>query len=232
MQSPWRFAWLVVPLISAGMALATGRLPWKLGVPACCGAILLSQRRRVSPRCRLQVGAVVFGFALSMVGDYFLSSRRGHAHYFEAGIAAFLLAHLGYLAYALANGRLHWGALSLLLAGFVPYFILGLAPAIPAPGLWVAVLLYLLVSCVGFAAAWGLRVAALPRGLFIAGIGLIVFSDTLISFSEFLRWSALNAWILPTYYLAHLALSSSLLARTDLFGWEGDPEGARVSGGG
>jgi len=208
-------ACLILPAVAAGLALSTGRLPFKLAVPGLCGTLLLVGLRRGGPALRRQVGAVIAAFGLSMVGDYFLSSRGGRAHYFEAGIAAFFVAHLGYLRYALANGRLHRWALGALLAAFVPYFGLALSPAIASRTLWIAVLLYLLISCVGLAAGLGLRQSPLVKGLYVAGLALIVFSDTLISFSEFLRWRALDAWILPTYYLAHLTITSSILLRVE-----------------
>jgi len=208
-------ALLGLPLLSAGLALLTGRLPFKLGVPGICALILVAFLRG-SPRIeRPGVWAVIAAFGMSMVGDFFLSNRPGHAHYFEAGIAAFFLAHLGYLRYALLNGALNRLALAVLLAGFVPYFGLALAPAISDRGLWVAVLLYLLISCVGLAAALGLKQPARVKGFYVVGIGLVVFSDTIISFNEFLRYRGLNGWILPTYYLAHLAITSSILLRSN-----------------
>lgn len=202
---------LVLPGAAAGLALWTGRLPFKLAVPGLCALILIeAMRRNAAPR-RAAIWAVVAAFGMSMIGDYFLSSRRGHSHYFEAGIAAFLVAHLGYLRYSLAHGKLDWRALGLLLTMFVAYFGLALAPAIESRVLWDAVLAYLTVSCIGLAAAVGLDQPGPIKGLYIAGIGLIVFSDTLISFSEFLGWRELNAWILPTYYLAHLCITAAVL---------------------
>lgn len=159
---------------------------------------------------------MIAAFGMSMVGDYFLSSRRGHAHYFEAGIAAFFVAHLGYLRYSLLNGRLNRLALVVLMVVFVPYFGLALSPAIQGAVLWVAVLLYLLISCVGLAAAAGLKQPPAVKGFYVSGIGLVVFSDTIISFNEFLHYRALIAWILPTYYLAHLTITTSILLRSEL----------------
>jgi uncharacterized membrane protein YhhN len=150
---------------------------------------------------------------MSMVGDYFLSSRKGHGHYFEAGIAGFFVAHLGYLSYALLNGRLHRLALAILLLVFAPYFVLALSPVIGSRVLWGAVLLYLLISCVSLAAAVGLKQPALAKGFYVTGIGLVVLSDTIISFNEFLGYRELNSLILPTYYLAHLTITTSLLLR-------------------
>lgn len=209
-------AQLVLPAVVAGLALSTGRLAFKLGVPGLCALILVAFLRRCSSTRHREIWAVVAAFGMSMVGDYFLSSPPGHAHYFEAGIAAFFVAHLGYLRYSLLNGGLHRLALVVLLVVFVPYFGLVLSPVIHGRVLWVAVLLYLLISCAGLAAAAGLKQPSLVKGLYVAGIGLVVFSDTIISFNEFLRYRGLNAWILPTYYLAHLTITTSILLRPDL----------------
>lgn len=206
-------ALLIVPALTAIIALVTGLLPFKLCVPGLCALILLVCLRHSPALRRREVWAVVVAFGMSMVGDYFLSSRKGHPHYFEAGLAGFFVAHLGYLTYALLNGRLHRLALAILLLVFVPYFAFSLSPAIGSRVLWVAVLLYLLISCISMAAAAGLEQAALVKGFYVAGIGLVVLSDTIISFNEFLHYGALNGLILPTYYLAHLTITTSLLLR-------------------
>ncbi|MDH7502717.1 MAG: lysoplasmalogenase [Verrucomicrobiota bacterium] len=198
------------------MALWTGRIPFKLAVAGSCAIILFGCMCRGPWLSRLQLRWVVAAFAMSMAGDYFLSSRNGHAHYFEAGIAAFFAAHLGFLRYALAHGRTNTGALAAMLFVFVPYFVLGLSPAIESRTLWSAVLLYLLVSCIGLAAALGLKQPRPVKWLYVAGIALIVFSDTLISFGEFLHYRRFNFLILPTYYAAHLAITASILARPEL----------------
>jgi hypothetical protein len=77
----------------------------------------------------------------------------------------------------------------------------------------VAVLGYLLISCVALAAAIGLRQPGVVKSLYVAGIVLVVISDTIISFKEFLDYHDLNGLILPTYYLAHLAITLSILIR-------------------
>ena len=48
--------------------------------------------------------------------------------------------------------------------------------------------------------------------IFTLGIGLIVASDTIISFTEFLQFRALDWLILPTYYLAHLCITCAVLS--------------------
>jgi uncharacterized membrane protein YhhN len=208
-----RYPLLVLPVLTAILALRTGQIPFKLGVPGLCGWILWLELRRQPIDSRRELGAVIWAFGMSMVGDWFLSNRQGRTHFFEAGIGGFFLAHMGYLGYALLNGRLHRPALIVLLLLFVPYYGVWLAPAIEAPVLNGSVLLYLLISCVTLAAAIGLNLPASSKALYVAGIGLVVFSDTIISFKEFLDYDGLNVWILPTYYLAHLVITLSILIR-------------------
>ncbi len=209
----WRYhpiVTLALPVCLAVIANQTGYLPFKLGVPLVCAFLLLVHFRE-NMQQRLDVWCVIGAFVFSAIGDYFLSNRRGHESFFIFGIAAFFVAHLGYLGFSLRNGRLHRTALCVLLAGYLPYFILALRPAITDPILFVAVLLYLLVSCVGLAAAAGLRLRPTGKWLYVFGILMVVVSDTFISFSEFLKYHALNDWILPTYYLAHLAVTASVV---------------------
>lgn len=201
---------LILPVGLAVAALQTGYLPFKLGVPLSCAVLLLASFRGGMFR-RLDIWSVIGAFVFSAIGDYFLSNRRGHESYFIFGIGAFFVAHLGYLGFSLRNGRVHLATLCVLLAGYLPYFVLALRPAISDPILFAAVLLYLLISCVGLAAAAGLWLAPAGKSLYAFGILMVVVSDTLISFNEFLKYGALNDWILPTYYLAHLAVTASVM---------------------
>jgi hypothetical protein len=201
-------------LVASVLALETGQLVWKLTVPIACAAALIGQGPRDRRHWRT-IGPVVLAFAFAAVGDAFLSTRAGRVSWFIAGIAAYFVSHLGYLAYALRLGRLHWPTLALAASAFLAYTGLKLGAQVPEPTLRAAVVAYGLVSCVSLAAAVGLRQPALSKGLFIVGIGLLVFSDTLISFNEFLRYRAWNGWILPTYYLALLAIAGAVLTRRE-----------------
>ena len=198
---------LVLPL---GMALLAWRTNWlwfKLGEPALCGLLLLGFRQWFGLR---QAGYLLAALAWSMVGDYFLSSRSGHAGYFVYGIGAFFVAHLGYLGFALKRGRMAWPALAGLLLGYLLFFGFYLWPAIQDGVLRVAALLYLLISCVSMAAACGLQLRWPAKTCYVAGIGLVLFSDTIIAFSEFLHYRQWNSLILPTYYLAHMCVTLAL----------------------
>lgn len=190
------------------LALFTHRLEFKLAVPAFCALSLLRWPPRSWPR---GAGWVLGAFAFAALGDYFLSTRGGVSGRFVAGIGAYLVSHLGYIAYALSQGRFQGRVLAGGLVLFLPYYGLALFPAIAEPVLRTAVLAYLLVSCASLAAAAGLRASHPARWAFLAGISLIVFSDTLISLKEFLHFSALNRLILPTYYLALIAIAFALI---------------------
>lgn len=203
---------LLLPLAMGVAATQTDYLPFKMAVPGLCALILLWAYRGL-PAYRWDVTAVVLAFVFSAVGDYFLSNKGGNELYFVVGIGLYFVAHLGYLAYALRNGRIHRLVLGALLLGYLIYFALSLNPAIDDTVLSIAVLCYLLISCLALAAAAGLKLPADQKWLYLFGIGMIVLSDTAISFNEFLDYRAFNWLILPTYYLAHLTVSLSLLLR-------------------
>jgi uncharacterized membrane protein YhhN len=202
----------LLPLGLAIAALGTGDLRAKLGVAVSCALILLWALRG-APKCRRDAGWVVAALCLSAAGDWFLSNKGHREAYFLAGIALFFGAHLGYLAFACRQGRLDRRVLGALLCVYLSYYALCLRPAIGRPALALAVLLYLLISCVVFAAASGMRTQPRLKWPYVTGIGLIVLSDTLISFNEFLGWGQWNWLILPTYYLAQLCVSWTVLAQ-------------------
>jgi hypothetical protein len=201
--------WLLcVPAGLAIAALLTGTLAAKLGVALSCALILSWSLLRTPGR---DVGWVIAALILSAGGDWFLSNRGGRVAFFVAGIGLFFGAHVGFLRYAWARGEVDKRILGSLLGVYVPYYWLWLRPAIAQPVLAVAVLIYLLISCVVLSVASGLRTPFGVKALFVSGIGFIVFSDTLISLSEFVHWRHANRMILPTYYLAHLCIAASVL---------------------
>jgi uncharacterized membrane protein YkvI len=73
-------------------------------------------------------------------------------------------------------------------------------------------LFYLLISCFSFAAAAGInRLTAMAKWSYVSGIFLILFSDTIIAFKEFTLFQSLNFLILPTFYLAQICITFSLM---------------------
>ena len=48
---------------------------------------------------------------------------------------------------------------------------------------------------------------------YVFGIIMILFSDTIISFKEFMDYHTFDFLITPTYYLAHICITFSLMKR-------------------
>ena len=152
----------------------------------------------------------------SIAGDWFLSNMDGDPMMFSKGIVLFFLAHVGYLMFALFNGRIGWKLTGIILAAFLVFYFLVLYPSINDTVLKLAVLIYLLISCLSMGAAMGIKSDPLVKWAYAFGIFLILFSDTIISLKEFLGYNILNFIILPTYYLAHISITFSLIRKTDL----------------
>lgn len=206
------YAFLIVPIVLGIVADSTDYLPAKMGVPLSCALIVLDTHLWDRPR-RGDLFWIIAAFVFSALGDYFLSNKRGNESYFVIGIGLYFLAHVGYLSFAVCNGRISRLALSVLLVGYLPYYLLKLYPAIDDPLLSTAVLLYLLISCVAVAAGFGLNWTGWMKCSFVFGICMILLSDTAISFNEFLKYSDWNRIIVPTYYLAHITITAAILRR-------------------
>jgi uncharacterized membrane protein YhhN len=204
--------WLFLPLSLAIVALSTRNVCTKMAVAVSC-AIILAWTLGWGHPSRRDSWWVVVALCFSAAGDWFLFNKDHGEAYFLGGIASFFCAHLGYLVFASRQGRLDWRVLGILLGVYLLYYGFCLRPAIKSLEMALAVLFYLLISCVVFSTAWGMRMGAQLKWPFITGVGLIVFSDTLISFSEFLRWKQWNWLILPTYYLAQWCVSWTVLSQ-------------------
>ncbi len=202
------YAWLAIPAVLGVIGYTTDALPAKLGVPGSCALILIGFFWKLRDQWW-----VVAAFVFSMIGDAFLSNKGDDEMMFVYGIGGFFLAHLGYLGYPLVNGRINRTALVVLYAGYIPFYIWSLRPAIDDAVLSIAVLVYLLISCLVLAAAMGLDRRGWPGRSYIVGIALIVVSDTFIAFNEFLDYTTFNELILPTYYLAHITITAGLIYR-------------------
>ena len=162
------------------------------------------------------VGWVTAAFALSFAGDYVLGHWGGSFEGFVCGVGLFLLAHLGYVVYSLRCGRMQWWLLALLVVVFGAYFVLLLRPAIGDDVTRLAVLAYILVSCLSMAAAVGIGKSSeaydrFARGLYIAGIFSLLFSDLLIAQKRFLHDGTLYTLMMPTYFLSQLLVTAALI---------------------
>jgi len=200
---------LGLQVISALIALNTGDFLFKsgsAGIGALIILILSSRKRFATPDLWMVIGAFLF----SIVGDYFLSHRNGALMMFVYGILFFFVAHVGYLAYSLFNGKIHWLFTALLCTGYLIFFFTSLYENIEDPVLLWAALAYLFVSCFSLGAAWGLSQTGWVKWGYVFGIVLILFSDTLIAFREFMEYQRWDFLILPTYYLAHIVITWAL----------------------
>ncbi len=212
LKTQYIYLLLVVQAVLAYMALHGFGFLFKSGT-AIAGILILLFLFLKKPAQNKDVWAVIAAFGFSIAGDWFLSNMKGDSGMFVTGIALYFVAHVGYLAFALLNGTFHRTFTALLLAGFLVFYALTLFPAIDGLVMKIAVLIYLLISCLSLGAAFGIKAASLVKWSYSFGIALILFSDTIISFKEFVGYKDLNYLILPTYYLAHIAVTFAVLKR-------------------
>jgi uncharacterized membrane protein YhhN len=148
------------------------------------------------------------GLTLSFAGDAFLIGETQQA--FLAGLAAFLLAHLAYVAAFAVNGiNLRWlvGA-ALPVAGIAIGIAMWLAPYTP-PELSLPVRLYTIVISGMVIAAFGTR----GKGgsvLILAGALLFFMSDLSVAALRLVQTEfPTYVWGLPLYYAGQLCLALS-----------------------
>lgn len=207
----WRLLLLIAPLVLAVRALITGKVEHKVTVTLTALLLVLLTVPGILGR-NAAVLAVAGALAASAVGDWLLSTKGEKPGRFVPGIQAFLVAHVGYIIYSgLSGGRPEWITLAAAAAAYLLYFFAVLTKRVRPLGLAASALAYLLVSCVALSMAVALPSTPAIRALFISGVALILFSDTVISFVEFLGWKRWSPLILPTYYLAQLSLVASVM---------------------
>lgn len=215
LKQNWIYSLLFISVILAVMALATSNFIYKSGT-AGMGIIILLILFFKNHRNPKDSWFIIASFMFSIVGDWFLSHKNGDELMFVKGIAFFFLAHLGYMVYATVNGKINWKFTGILLTLFLGFFFIILYPSISDKILMSATLIYLLVSCLSLGAAVGIKADLTVKRAFILGVFLILFSDTIISLTEFLGYKNLDFLILPTYYLAHISITFALIRKSEL----------------
>jgi uncharacterized membrane protein YhhN len=203
---------LILPLAFAIFAVSGYGFIFKAAVPGSCILILIFLFRNQFKTVP-DIWFVLAAFLFSIAGDWFLSNKGESFMMFSTGIGLYLLAHVGYLWFALRNGRLHKLFTVCVVAGFLLFFYLKLLPAIDEPVLLNVVVLYLLISCFSLGAAFGIKLPPVIKWTYFAGVTLVLLSDTIIAMNEFASYGALNFLILPTYYAAHMSISFALIRR-------------------
>ncbi len=212
LQVKWIYSLLLIPAISAILALLHFGFVFKSGTAGAGILILLFLYFKKLPQAK-DILMLMAAFAFSIVGDWYLSNMRGSTNMFVAGIAFFFFAHLGYLLYALMNGKVKWKFSLIFLTAYLVFFFLELFPTFNDSILMLAALIYLVISCLSLGAAIGLSGNPVSKWAYVFGIFLILFSDTIIAYKEFVGYNELNFLILPTYYLAHIAIVFSIIKK-------------------
>ena len=205
---------LLIPLVLAILAVSGYGFFFKAAVPGSCALILLFLYQK-QLKAMPDIWFVIAAFLFSIAGDWFLSNKGDSFMMFSAGIGLYLLAHVGYLWFALQNGRMAKLFTIVLLAGYLLFFFVKLYPALDDTVLLLAVLLYLLISCFSLGAAFGIKLPPIVKWSYFAGVTLVLLSDTIIALNEFTSYSALNFLILPTYYAAHMSITYALIKRSN-----------------
>ena len=166
---------LIIPMVLAILAVAGFGFFFKAAVPGTCAiilAILFWKQLKSGPDIWFVIAALLF----SIAGDWFLSNKGDSFMMFSAGIGLYLFAHLGYLWFALKNGRIHTLFTIVLLAGYLLFFFVKLYPALDDTILLIAVLLYLLISCLSLGAAFGIKLPPVIKWSYFAAHMSITFA--------------------------------------------------------
>lgn len=200
---------LALPVLMVIFKFQTGRYIFSALITAACAlAALLS-----GPKNALWL--LIAGLVMSIAGDWFMAHQRRSPLNFFFGVGGFGIAHMLFIAYALTRWRFCPWALAAavaLLIGYALYFVLRVYPRIDAPTT-AAITVYALLSIAGLYCAFSLNAPMPEKILYILGIASILFSDTMIAESLFLRQKWAGPLILPTYYLCHILLAASRLVR-------------------
>ena len=214
-KTNWIYGFLIFSIVSAILALNNFGFVFKSGT-AGIGIIILSALNLNKGKSSKDIWMIVGAFLFSIAGDWFLSHSNEDPIMFSKGIALFFFAHIGYLSFALFNGKIKWLSTSILLAIFLIYFFVLLYPTFNDSVLMMASLIYLFISCLSFGASLGIKGDNIVKWTYIFGIFLVLFSDTIISITDFLGYKSLGILILPTYYLAHIVITFSLIRKINL----------------
>ena len=151
------------------------------------------------------------GLVLGLLGDVALLSDSEPR--FLAGLSAFLLGHLAYVAAFLPVGpqslvaALPGAVLVLLLVALVGRPVLRAAAAQGGPGLGAAVAAYMLVIGAMVVTGWGTA-----RPLVAAGASVFMVSDAVLAHARFVReWRPAHLLVMVTYHLGQVLIVLGLL---------------------
>lgn len=204
---------ILIPIAFALLRLRTGRYIFSALTTLSCAAIALPSAPVLS--------AALF---VSFIGDYFMAHKGSKEWMYLLGIAGFFLGHVIFIAHSMlhilfaAHEAILLNALprtvylreglitgAALLLGFTPYLLLRVIKRVPNL-LKIPVMLYSLISSVGLACS-----VITGNPIYILGIAMLLFSDTMIAETDFVGNPKTGWLILPTYYLCHILVALSAL---------------------
>lgn len=189
---------ILIPAIFALCQLKTHKYIFSALTTLSCAAVAL-------PTAPVLATALLVSF----VGDYFMAHKGSKEWMYLLGIAGFFLAHVVFIAHAVVGAQhVRAGLLTgaVLALWFTPYLVLRVIKKVPKL-LKIPVVLYTFISIAGLACA-----VMTGNVLYILGIAMLLFSDTMIAESDFVGNPRTSWLILPTYYLCHILVALSALA--------------------
>ena len=147
------------------------------------------------------------GFLFSDVGDILLELNR--SEYFVFGLAAFLIAHIFYIAVFIRKPVLKKQRSIIALAIIIYGLVLGLILIPNLGSMMIPVVAYLLVIlAMGISATLG----ADNHSLIITGACFFILSDSIIAVDKFLTPISFSSfWIMTIYYSAQFCIMSGSL---------------------
>lgn len=157
-----------------------------------------------APRPKKFLWAMVAAYIFAIVGDYFLQIRTGDLG-FILGIAGYFFTHVGFLIYArrhlTGRGRFSWKVLAVILIPFLIFYFVMLLPNLSTP-MAIAVLVYLLISCMTLSESIDLRANVRSwKWVFAFGVANLLASDVLIALHTFAGISgAYRLYMWPLFY--------------------------------
>lgn len=185
--------------------------------------------RSASGRVRSRALFLWLGLALTLVGDFFLVfiDPPIASLNFLLGVGGFSLAQICWLIFFLGLGRFsRWVGIPLFLF-FGAFYIFALYSAFPVSHenpLRVMIAFYTVLSCTNVSLAAGSR--GLPGSLWLlAGISMLLFSDTMIALGRFIYIGDVLFLVGPTYLasLTFIAVGASLFTLKMDFSRAEDP---------
>jgi uncharacterized membrane protein YhhN len=220
----WSILAILVPtLLYIGYAVTKVYL-WRFLITAFLLALVLTYLLKASIGTSgiwKEYGAIPLAFLFSIIGDFFLHlkgtslqalcpSLPSFLTTFILGVAFFFLAHCSYIVFFLKHGKVNWFIMWTLVGLMAIYSATMLMPSIKDKAISIAVILYILISCLSVSCAAGMKMDKGIKYLMVAGISSLLFSDYLISQHNFLHVNFGYFLMLPTYYLSQVLISIAL----------------------